>query len=98
MAVTSYWVKNPLNDRLGEVEMSGEEILGQRSQITGGEYERCDLCNQLFPATQLEQITNSARFGEFDETMRVCPTCQARIYSGELDVETMLSDDDDWHQ
>lgn len=75
--------------------MSGEEIVGQLREIAGEQFAECDLCGDVFPVDALREIDGLSPQGEHDHIPRICDGCWERIHSGEIDVETLLLDEDE---
>lgn len=76
--------------------MSGEEREGQQREILGRDIAHCDLCGMAVPASQLRAAESSHPLSDHDHPLMICPTCQERIQRGELDVETLLFDEDEY--
>lgn len=76
--------------------MSGQEHEAQRREVFGADIASCDLCGTPFPAHQLSEISSGSPLSGHDHALRICATCQERILSGELDVKTILFDEDEY--
>lgn len=75
--------------------MSGDEMLGQRREYQGRDVGHCDLCGAIVPESELREIEADATYaGDFEST-RICKDCWERIHRGEIDVESLLIEEDE---
>jgi len=75
--------------------MSGREYEAQRRAIFGTPIGYCDLCGFAVPPAELRQVEGGSMYADDVEPLQLCQQCWERIHKGELDVESLLIEEDE---
>lgn len=75
--------------------MSGEELEGQRRELFGLDVVHCDICGVGIPTHDAIEIESPSSLAEHSESLLICPSCWKRIHAGELDLRTLLLDEEE---
>ena len=66
-----------------------------RNELTGVRYEQCDVCGGTFPEQEVMGVEGQNAEGQYEVMFRVCDDCWEGIYTGEIDPELILMDDEE---
>ncbi len=75
--------------------MSGEELIGQRRTHAGDDTAECDVCGIVVSSSQLRDVESSSLLAEHDHVNRICATCWERVSRGDIDLESLLIEEDE---
>lgn len=68
-----------------------EETIALKRELVGETMAICGLCHRPVAAASLVPATGSARLGEPDDILHICPDCEARIAAGDITFEDAVA-------
>ena len=75
--------------------MSSEERTRHKWTVVGADLAECSLCGGQFSSVELRAIDSPSTLAEHDQVDWACPTCWERVLRGEIEIESLLPDEDE---